>query len=120
MTKAIEPSEVDLGRELINGATDGLLESALEPRAALGRRKWRFREVPGADLSGNSQHKRTLVLTSEECVVTPAARPGAGPLPIWRNPPTDAKSENPLGSIGATPAPFAVLAPWLCKLLLFA
>jgi hypothetical protein len=50
MTKAIEPSEVDLGRELINGATDGLLESALEPRAALGRRKCHFRKVPGAVL----------------------------------------------------------------------
>ena len=51
MTKAIEPSEVDLGRELINGATDGLLESALEPRAALGRRKWHFRKVPQADIA---------------------------------------------------------------------
>jgi hypothetical protein len=41
---------VSLGRELINGASGGLPESALEPRAALGRRKWHFRKVPITDI----------------------------------------------------------------------
>ena len=32
--------------ELINAPSGGLLESALEPRAALSRRSWHFRNVP--------------------------------------------------------------------------
>src|SRR6516225_1508502 len=57
----------ELGRELINGACGGLPESALERRAALGRRKWHFRKVcetrhMGADLpcrrSARSGHHR--------------------------------------------------------------
>ena len=50
------PSEIaagtgeQLGRELINEASGGLPESALEPRAALGRRKRHFRKVPIPDI----------------------------------------------------------------------
>jgi hypothetical protein len=39
-----------LGRELINAPSDGLLESAVEQRAAFTRRGRHFRKVPQAEV----------------------------------------------------------------------
>src|SRR4029077_3310597 len=46
-----------LGRELINAPSGGLLESAVEPRAAFTRCRWHFRKVPGADIAHSSDFR---------------------------------------------------------------